>query len=372
VGCAPAVADAAPALQAATTIGNAERVDTIPIARHVGAEPRVAISLGPRRMPTLRKDDTLRALGEVQVTNTCVRSEPRCIGRPYSFAPRVRAWLVVGRSSTATDGRSARRISEREFVECGQQRPNRNHHCVLVISGGEMTVRAPRRLPCQPARCHLNLVVSAHHPNALHGNRLVIGADTPGGAVKQGKGRVSALLIPAGSDTVTRKAVSERRVHRTVPMDRSGSGWTSVYSVKLRNLRAGEVITARARQVLDIAHLRNAVFDSSRIVLTQGRRKVSSGWIARRSGAPSDFTEANGFNCTQGHSAYRTPCVSRKAGQITIVRKPVGRRGRSVPLYVNLISRGFLKTAQPKRAASAHVLRGGSLRVERRMIRDRG
>jgi hypothetical protein len=372
VGCAPAVADAAPALEAATTTGKAERVDTIPIARHAGAEPRVAISLGPRRMPTLRKDDGLRALGEVQVTNTCVLSEPRCIGRPYSFDPRVRAWLVVGRSSTAIGGRSARRISEREFVECGQRRPNRNHHCVLVISRAEMTVRAPRRLPCRPDRCHLNLVVSAHHPNAVDGNRLVIGADTPGGAIKQGKGRVSALLIPAGSDTVTRKAVSKRRVHRTIPMDRSGSGWTSVYSVKLPNLRAGDVITARARQILDIAHLGNAVFDSSKIVLTQGRRKVRSGPIAKRSGAPTHFTEANGFNCTQGHSAYRTPCLSRKAGQIRIVREPVGRRGRPVPLFVNLISRGFLKTAQPKRRTSAHVLRGGSLRVERRLVRDRG
>jgi hypothetical protein len=153
-------------------------------------------------------------------------------------------------------------------------------------------------------------------------------------------------------------------------MDRSGAGWTSVYSVKLANLEAGDVITASARQILDIAHLGNAVFDSSQIILTQGRQEVSSGAIARRSSAPTAFTEANGFNCTQGRSAYRTPCVSRKAGQVRIVRKPVGRRGRPVPLFVNLISRGFLKAAQPKRVASAHVLRGGSLRVER--VRDRG
>jgi hypothetical protein len=365
VGSAPALAQATPAVEATTTTGAAERVDTIPIARHVGAKPRVAISLGLRRMSPLREGDGLRALGEVQVTNTCVTPEPRCIGRRYSFAPRVRAWLVIGRSARAIRRRSARRISEREFVECGQRRPNRNHHCVLAMSRSKLTVRSPRRLPCRPSRCHLNLVVSAHHPDARHGNRLVIGADTPNGAVRQSKGRVSALLIPAGSDPRTRTEASRRRVNRTIPMDRSGRGWTSVYSVKLRNLRAGEVITARARQILDIDHLGNAVFDSSQIVLTQGRRKVSPGRIARRSGAPSAFTEANGFNCTQGPSAYRTPCVSRKVGQIRIVRDPVDRRGRSIPLYVNLISRGFLKTAQPKRPSFARVLRGGSLRVNR-------
>ena len=372
LGCAPAVASAGPRVEAATTTGNAERVDTIPITRHAGAEPRVAISLGPRRMPTLRRDDRLQALAEVQVTNTCVRSEPRCIGRPYSFDPRVSAWLVIGRSSRATGGRSARRVSRHEFVQCGQRRPNRNHHCVLVISNGAMTVRSPRQLPCDPAKCHLNLVVSAHHPSARHGNRLVIGADTPSGGVRQGKGRVSALLIPAGFHPRTRKAVSKRRVHRRLPMDRSGRGWTSVYSVKLSNLRAGDLIMARARQILDIGGLGNAVFDSSQIVLTEGRRKVSSGRIAKRSGHPPLFTEANGFNCTQGPSAYRTPCVSRKVGQITIERRPVNRRGRPVPLYVNLISRGFLKTAQPKRGLFAHVLRGGSLRVKRILRRGRG
>jgi hypothetical protein len=365
VGCAPAVGHGASGVKAATTTGKAERVDTLPITRHAGAKARVAISLGPRRMPTLRQGDRLRAVGEVQVTNTCVMPEPRCIGRRYAFDPRVSAWLVVGRSSRAIAGRSAKRISKRESVECGQRRPNRNHHCVLVISDGGMTVRSARRLPCRPARCYLNLVVSAHHPSARHGNKLVIGADTPNGGVRQGKGRVSALLIPAGFHPRTRKAVSKHRVHRKIPMDRSGRGWTSVYSVKLSNLRAGDVITARARQILDIGHLGNAVFDSSQIILAQGRRRVRSGRIAKRSGRPPAFTAANGFNCTQGPSAYRTPCASRKVGQITIERRPVNRHGRPVPLFVNVISRGFLKTAQPKRGLSAHVRRGGSLRVER-------
>jgi hypothetical protein len=145
-------------------------------------------------------------------------------------------------------------------------------------------------------------------------------------------------------------------------MDRSG-GWTSVYSVKLPHPKAGDVIVARARQILDIGHLGNAVFDSSQIILAQGPRKAGTGPIARRSGTPQTFTERNGFNCTHGPSAYRTPCLSRKAGLLTIGRTPVDGQGREVPLYVNLITRGFLKTAQPKRVPSARILRGGSLRV---------
>ena len=357
-----AVSDAHGQIKAGTTTGAAEREDTIPITQRPGAEPRVAISLPPHRMPDLERDDRLEAIGEVQVTNTCSGDEARCIGRRYSFDPRVKAWLVIGRSATATHGPSATRISKRESVACGQRRPNRNHHCVLALAEGGMTVRSPERLPCRPQRCRINLVVSADHPSATHGNRLVIGADTPSGGVKQGKGRVSALVVRAGSHARTRTAASKRRVHRRVRMDRSG-GWTSVYSVELPSPTAGDVIVARARQILDIGHLGNAVFDSSQIILAEGRQKVRPGRIARRSGTPQTFTEKNGFNCTQGPSAYRTPCLSRKTGLLTIERTPVDRQGREVPLYVNLITRGFLKTAQLKRALSAHVLRGGGLRV---------
>jgi hypothetical protein len=349
-----------------TTSGDSERIETIPISRQAGAEPRVAISLG-RRMPTLREGDLLKGLGEVQVTTTCVEPSQRCIGRRYSFSPHVKAWLVLARSRGATGGPAATTVSERDRVECGQRRPNRNHHCVLVMPQAEMTVPSEERLPCPPDACFLNLVVAAHHPGAEDGNRLVIGADRPDGSVEQGKGRVSALLIRAGVRPHTQSRESVRRIHRSVPMSPNrGGGWVSVYSVKLRKLRVGDVITARARQVFDIGGLGNAVFDSNQIVLTQGRRKAQAGRIARRSASPGPaLDEANGFNCTQGPSAYRTPCVSRKVGQITIERRPVDRRGHPVPLYVNLICRGLIKEAQPKRAQSAQIRRGGYLRVKR-------
>jgi hypothetical protein len=141
-------------------------------------------------------------------------------------------------------------------------------------------------------------------------------------------------------------------------------GWVSVYSVKLPHLQKGDVITADARQVLGIGGLHYAVFDSSQIILTQGRKQVRSGRVAQRSAAPGTaLDEANGFNCTQGSSAYRNPCITRKVGQIRIRHDPVNHRGHHVPLYVNLVSRGLLKFVQ-KRAPAAHLKPGGFLRVD--------
>ena len=356
-------ADAAKPLRAATTSGDSEIRDTIPITKREGAEPRVAISLGS---PKLNQGDDLKALGEVQITNTCVEPDPRCIGKRYSFSPRASARLILAKSRNATTGR---RLGKGDSVTCGQRRPNRNHHCVLVLPKGELDVPAPDRLPCRgPARCFVNLVLEAHHPNAKSGNRLIIGADRPNGSVEQGKGRVSALVIGNGTDPGTQSFETKRRISKSVPMSPNrGGGWRSIYSVKLPNLQRGDVITARARQIFDIGGIPNAAFDSNRIVLTQGPRKTGSGPIARNAAQPGPaLTEANGFNCTHGPSAYRTPCVSRKAGQVEIKRDPVDNSGDPAPLYVNLIGRGLIKEAQRKRGTgSATIRRGGYLRVKR-------
>jgi hypothetical protein len=178
---------------------------------------------------------------------------------------------------------------------------------------------------------------------------------------------VSAIVLQAGFNPQTERRASSRRIHRTVAMSPNhGGGWVSIYSVKLPHLQAGDVITAKARQVFDIAGIPNAVFDSNQIVMTRGPRKVESPRLVRRSVTPrASLAEANGFNCTHGPSAYRTPCVSRKVGQVTIRRRPVDHRGRPVPLFVNLICRALVKEAQPKRVASAKIRRGGYLEVKR-------
>ncbi len=82
-------------------------------------------------------------------------------------------------------------------------------------------------------------------------------------------------------------------------------------------------------------------------------------------------TETNGFNCTVGPSAFRSPCVTRKAGLVVIKREPTDRRGRERPLYVNLVSRTFRSSRRRGRGeyAPARILRGGGLVVTR--LRDR-
>jgi hypothetical protein len=71
-------------------------------------------------------------------------------------------------------------------------------------------------------------------------------------------------------------------------------------------------------------------------------------------------TAANGFNCTHGASAYRTPCVARKAGALPIVRRP----GHG-PYYLNLVSRSKPKHSGGEPGDVARVLRRGFLAVTR-------
>ena len=72
------------------------------------------------------------------------------------------------------------------------------------------------------------------------------------------------------------------------------------------------------------------------------------------------ITAANGFNCTQGPSAYQTPCVAPKSGATWIMRQP-----RPGPYYVNLVSRSKPKHVAGQPGDVARVLPGGFLDVTR-------
>ncbi len=47
-------------VRVATTGNGSERVKTLPITRRAGARPRVVISMGPHRLPSLEGGDRLR------------------------------------------------------------------------------------------------------------------------------------------------------------------------------------------------------------------------------------------------------------------------------------------------------------------------
>lgn len=365
----PASAAAKKSFIAAQSGHNSERIKAFEIKRDAKSSRRVAFSLSPKKFPDPGRGDRLEVSGEVTLTTTCVDGSSRCIGRPYSFSPRLGARIVIARGKNDTGGRRVKPIGRRISLKCRQDRPNRNHHCPLVISSAVKRIKRVTSLPCKPSRCRLNLVVDAHHRRAADGNMVVVGADRPGGEVDQNKGRLNALLTRAGARPRIERRRTKKRVSKTMPMGYSGSGGHRViYSVKLPRLRRGDAILARARQLTEIGHLPYSAFVGSELIVATKRSRPKPTGLARRViSNRGNLGAANGFNCTQGSSAFRTPCLTRKVALGVVKRDVVNRRGRRVPLYVNLISRTFPKRTRAG-SGDAAIVAGGNLEV-RRLVR---
>ena len=361
VGAAPA---GARVVRAVTTGNGSELVSRLPITGSAGAAPRVAMSLGPRKLGRLHRGDKLKVYAEVEVTTTCVTASSRCIGRHYLFSPTIGARLMIARRKHSAAGHGVRAISRHETVTCHQPRPNRNHHCVLVFEHVTSRVAHPKRLPCRLSKCRINLVLDAHHSGATRGEKVIVGADRPAGGIQQDMGRLGAVVIPRGAKPHLHRRRTRHIVTHRIPEGSPGSGgWQVIYSLKLKHLEPGEVIAATARERNGIGGLPYSAFISSELLIGPSRRATHPfGHVVSLDGL---LTEANGFNCTQGPSAYRTPCVTRKAGVAHVRHRPLGRKGHPRPLYLNLISRSFPKLAHAGPGDAARVLGGGELTVFR-------
>jgi len=349
----------------ATTGDNSEIRQVVPVAKRKWAKKRVVMSIGPSKLPTFHRHDILRADGEVQITTTCVEpGTPRCIGRHYGFSPREDARIVLANRRQASGGKGTKTIAETHSLRCHQQRPQRNHHCVLVFPPKPTAIH-PHRLPCRPRACHLNLVVEADHRHARDGQVIVIGADRPNGTVRQDKGRLNAIILHKHVPPPKRYRTANVRSH-SVPIAPSGkAGRRVIYSERINNLRKGDVIEASAKHLVTIASVPYPSYIGTDLILTRGPRAVSPAGVARGTvSASGTLTEANGFNCTHGHSAYRSPCRTRKAGAARI-RRTVVRNGHPVPLYLNVVCAGKAKLTQPKPNDSMRVLSDGALVVRR-------
>ncbi len=317
------------------------------------------LSLSPRKLPRLARGDVLKLSAEVQVTTTCVTAGRRCIGRPYSFTPRISARIVLAdRKRSASGRRHVLALSRPQSLGCHQQRPNRNHHCVLVFRNVKARLGRHRRLPCALHRCRVNVVVSARSGRAQPGNVIIIGADRPDGRIEQDMSRLNAVVIPKGVHPRVTRRRAARRVRRLLPEGSPGSGgWRVAYSLKLGHLEGGDIVAAAARARTGIGALPYSAYVASEIIIAGNRTATKP--FPRNVTLSGFLTEANGFNCTRGPSAYRTPCVTRKAGLATIRHRPVDRRGRPRPLYLNLIQRSFPKLAHARPGDAAQVLGGG-------------
>jgi hypothetical protein len=356
--------DRRPDLEAVATATEAELVKTVAIEKRAKPSRTTVMSL---RMPDLEHVDRFRTTAEITVTNTCVEPGPRCIGRRYRYSPKVGAQLMLAPRRSATAQKKTIRIGARQTLACGQRRPDRNHHCPIVFSIPSRAVN-PARLPCRPSACRLNLVLDAHSRKAKRGNRLVIGADRPDGSIDQGRGRIGVIAFRDGFDSTTLRARTEAPRKRFLKMVGGGlgtrqGGHTVTYSAPVPVTERGTVISARAVQRLAIGHLPYSAFVSAELILASRPSRTSPDAVAKRASTfNGHLTETTGFNCTQGPSAFRTPCASRKAGTVQLRREP--RRGeRAAPLYVNLVSRTFPKRTGAGRRERGRILPGGSLDV---------
>ena len=350
---------------------NAERVKTVPIARKPGAKPRVAMALPPSEVGPVKPGDSVYAAGEVEVSVTCLEPMPQCVGKIYHFSPYVRARLVLGTSAGATGDASTTPISDWRKLQCSQKLPHRNHHCVLPVEGARQ-IAGGDALACD--RCYVNMVVEAYHGSARRGNVIVVGSDSDDG-ISQNKGTLNSAVFNPGPRPDVAPVVTRKPSTRRIPVaSQSGAGFVKkvVLSRRLDALKQGEQLLIDARIDVKTGHLPYGTLLQSQVVLSEKRGST------RRNGVPAKIaseggliTAQNGFNCTRGPSAHRSPCTVRKLGAVTIFKdartKPDRNLGPEVPLFVNLVIQSKAEYGGQRHRAGdvARVARRGSLSVTR-------
>ena len=344
-------------LNSVVTGHRAELRPTVPIARRAGQRTKSVLSV---KLPDLERGERVRFNGEVTITLTCVDQISRCIGRSYRYDPKLRARIVLADEARQA-GRGTEPVSKTVSLTCQQTRPNRNHHCPLTIDGGSFSIGKLGKLPCRPTSCRLNMAFDAWNPRARSDEFVVVGADQPDGSVEGGKARLSAV-VSKGRVEVAKRSTG-REVNRVVPASFEG-GKTVVYSQRLDNLRAGDVLLVRAEQYTAITGL--PYFVSDQIVVTTRREATRPSRLTRRAFSRSGLaSETTGFNCTLGPSAFRSPCHTVKAGMAAVESVPKNKRDGPKPVFVNLVTRSFPKLAQARGYAPARIVDGGGLIVRR-------
>jgi hypothetical protein len=343
-----------------TTGNHSELVRALPIARHPRKRSLVVMSLTPRDLPAIRAGDRLKVSAEVQFSTTCSDPSPHCVGRHYDFDPRVGARLELADGGHVTGGRGAQWLTDRSTVRCRQRRPNRNHHCVIVFTWSRTRFTNDQPLPCDPRQCFINLVMDAANRKARPHQVVVLGGDRPDGSVEQDKGRLNAVLVHRHASANVMRSRTDNRRTGILPLDAGSPGREVVYSAELDGLRKGDKLVVGASQVADIGALTYPAFLSSNLVLAESPSATEPGSLARSVASLHGLLdEANGFNCTQGISAYTTPCQTVKVGVARIRQNP------RAPLYVSLVSRAKALLTAPSPGDVAGIIPGGHLTVVR-------
>jgi hypothetical protein len=349
-----------PRVLVATTGDHSETRRTIPITRRAGAKPRVVMSMGPHKLPGLAAGDRLRLSAELQVTVNCFRPDPSCVGPPYFFNPRVGWKLVLAAGPRIAGGEQARAVTGRKVISCkGKPLADRQHHCVLVFKHPSITIPSAAALPCRPNACHVNFVVDAHSRRARGGDRLIIGANKPNGHVLQDKGRINAIRLRPGAQPPPPVLRTGKRRHARIPLDQTP---TVVLSRRLGGLRKGTQLAVLARMRTSVSGLPYSARVTTHLILARGRHATTSGRrVARMASLHGEIAETNGSNCTR----VQTPCPYTKVGVLRMLRDARSRRGRPIPLFVNLYVVSNPKRAKAHRHKVLKVLPHAKMRIAR-------
>ena len=324
----------------ATSDEYAELVKTLPIGRREGQKRRVVMNVPPKRLGSLQDGDRLDVQSEFEVT-VCLKPNPLhpgpgfpCIGDIYGYNPAVDARIVLAPSDDASSpARTLAIPGAHDDLRCTQDQPHRNHHCVLTLREGRLDVDESR-LPCQPNRCHLNLVVTAHHPSAGRGEKVVVGSNSRDGEINQKRGRLDAVLLRPGDLDRPPLEVTERRERGAIPIAREGADpiHRVVYSLRLPDLKQGEKLVAEGKVEARIGQHPYSVLQTTHMTLASSPTDLEPDRLSNHTtGIDAEMGKRNGFNCTQGESAHRDPCTARKIGVVQV--KNSARR----PVFLNLI-----------------------------------
>lgn len=328
-----------PKVLVATTGNDSETRKTVPITRRAKSEKRVVMSMGPDTLPDLIADDRLKLSAMLQVTVDCYRPDPSCAGHPYRFNPRVGSRLVLAPDARTTGGEHAIALSDRRTIGCRAKLPGRQHHCVVVFPNASLSVNDPGELPCGPGSCHVNLVIDAHNPHAVRGNRLVIGSEKPSGRIVQDKGRINAIRLRPGSQPRPPTLPTTKRRHTRLPLNQNP---TVVLSKRLDGLKRNEQLAVIARMRTDVSQLPYSTRVTTHLILAARRNSTKrSHRVAEMASLRGEIAEGNGSNCT----TVQTPCPYTMVGVVRMLRTPTDRSGNPIPLYANLYV-----VSNPKRA----------------------
>ncbi len=377
--CAAAVALPADAqrgsdqtMQVSYTGLGAEMIKTAPIGRNPGSKTRVAMSLPPEEVGPVNRGDAVWAGAELEISVTCLELINQCLGlgRLYDYSPFIRVRLVLAPSPTTAGESNTTPISDWKKIQCSQDLPHRNHHCVLAVDGTN-EIKGSDTLACD--RCHVNLLVDAYHGSAALGNLIVIGSDGDHG-IQQDKSTLNAAVWNPGPRPNAPVAEEKKLSTHKIPVAaQNGSGGKQkvVVSRRLDELKAGEQLLIEARAKVKTDHLPYGTLLQSQVVLSEQpgsiKRAGTPGKIASLKGM---ITAQNGFNCTRGHSGHTSPCTVRKLGVVKIFKdartNPTRGEGPFVPLYVNLVmqSKAEFGGERHRSGDKAKVL-SGSVKVTR-------